>query len=84
MEQIVTKTMAEIYLRQGLLQEAYDILKILSERDPSDLEIKMRLEELSGQLNSSPPLIDSPLHPTRAKVHVLIRWLDNIRKRRRI
>ena len=84
MEQMVTKTMAEIYLRQGHLQEAYDIFKILSERDPSDLEIKMRLEELSGQLNSSPPLIDPPLHPTRAKVHVLIRWLDNINKRKRI
>ncbi len=84
MEQMVTKTMAEIYLRQGHLQEAYDIFKILSERDPSDLEIKRRLEELSGQLTSSPPLIDTPFHPTRAKVHVLIKWLDNIKKRKRI
>jgi len=80
MDQIVTKTMAEIYLQQGHLQEAYEIFKTLSERDPSDIEIKKRLMELSEKIKSSPPLIKQPPQSTNEKVRVLMRWLANIRK----
>jgi hypothetical protein len=84
MDQIVTKTMVEVYLKQGLLQEAYDILKVLSERDPFDPEIEMKLKELGEQLNPSPSLTTPLHHPTSERVHALIRWLDNIKKRKRI
>ena len=84
MDQIKTKTMAEIYLRQGHLREAYEIYKALSERDPSDIEIELRLKELSETLNSSPPLIDQSPHATNGKVHVLMKWLTNIRRRKRM
>ena len=53
MDQMATKTMAEIYLRQGHLQEAYEIYKALAERDPFDLDAQRRMEELSEKLNPS-------------------------------
>ena len=83
MDPIVTKTMAEIYLKQGHFQEAYEIFRILSERDPSDIEIEMRLKELSKQLKTSPPSVTEPLYPMSEKVNVLMRWLDNIKRRKR-
>ena len=33
MDRMTTKTLAEIYLQQGHLQEAYEIFKALAERD---------------------------------------------------
>lgn len=81
MDRIVTKTMAEIYIQQGHLQEACDVFKALLERDPSDIEIKERLKELSEKLGPSSPLIDQPSHSMNEKVRILKGWLANIRKR---
>jgi len=61
MDRIMTKTLAEIYVRQGHLQEAYEIFKFLSEKDPSNIEIQKRLKELSGKLKLSPPLAGQPV-----------------------
>ncbi len=82
MDRVVTKTMAELYLRQGHLQEAYEIYKALAERDPFDQEIQERVEELKERLHPLPlPKFTYPLS-SEERVHYLEKWLANIRKRR--
>jgi len=55
MDRLVTKTLAEIYLQQGHLEEAYSLFKTLSERDPEDVELKERLEELEEKVRHPVP-----------------------------
>jgi len=82
MDRLTTKTLAEIYLQQGHLQEAYEIYESLAEKDPFDAEIQNRLDELREKLHPSPaPNLPSPLS-REEKIRHLERWLDNIRKRR--
>jgi len=79
---MTTKTLAEIYLQQGHLQEAYEIYKALAEKDPFDAEIQKRLEELREKLHPSPPPgFPYPLS-RKEKLQHLEKWLANIRKRR--
>ena len=82
MEQIKTKTMAEIYLKQGHLQEAYEILKVLAEKDPGDREVGEKLRLLSQKLglavSSAPPRARSKEKTLQA----LEKWLANIQIRR--
>ena len=81
MEQLQTKTLAEIYFKQGDLRKAYDIYKILSERDPFDPEIQKKLNELDQELNPFHPP-PQPLPRSREeKVRFLERWLTHIRER---
>ncbi|HUL32199.1 MAG TPA: tetratricopeptide repeat protein [Thermodesulfobacteriota bacterium] len=72
---MTTKTLAEIYLQQGHLQQAYEIYKALAEKDPSDMEVKKRLEELEEKLHPSPLSREE-------KIRHLEKWLTNIRRRR--
>jgi len=79
---MVTKTMAELYLQQGHLQEAYEIYKALAEKDPFDPEIQERVNELKEKLHPSPPpKLSYPLS-MEERVRYLEKWLANIRKRR--
>ncbi len=78
MDRLITKTMAEIYLRQGHVREAYDILKELSERDPLNPEIQEKLAELKRKLDA--PTGRKPLDSTEAKIRFLRRWLANIQR----
>jgi len=82
MDRIATKTLAEIYLEQGHLQEAYDIFRALSEKDPSDMEIQNRLKELSEKLGSLPPPIHPQAQSAEGKIHILEKWLANIQERK--
>ena len=82
MDRIVTKTLAEIYMQQGHFEEAYEILKALSEKDPSNMEIKKKLEELSEKLKRLSPLTDQSIRTTEEKIRLLEKWLANIRERR--
>jgi tetratricopeptide (TPR) repeat protein len=83
MDQLATKTLAEIYLQQGYLQEAYEIYKTLAERDPSDPEIQKRMQKLREKLHPSPPS-NFPYPLSREeKIRHLEKWLVNIRKQRR-
>ncbi len=82
MDRMVTKTMAELYLQQGHLQEAYEIYKALSEKDPFDLELQGRIKELTERLHPSPPPELSFPQSREEKVRYLEKWLANIRKRR--
>ena len=83
MDRIVTKTLSEIYLKQGDLRKAYEILKVLSEQDPSDKEIQQKLIELSERLGLSPPAIHSSDNIKERKIHLLKKVLANIRERRK-
>lgn len=82
MDRIMSKTLAEIYLQQGHLQEAYEMFKTLAEKDPSDPEIQRRLNELREKLHPSPPPhFPSPLS-REEKIRHLEKWLANIRRKK--
>ncbi len=82
MNRIVTKTLAEVYIQQGDLEEAFRILKALSEKDPSDLEIQQRLAELKEKLKTSSPLFPPSTITTEERIERLERWLTHIRERK--
>jgi len=82
MDRLTTKTLAEIYLQQGHLQEAYEIYEVLAEKNPFDEEVQERLEELREKLNPSPPSSFSSPLSREEKIRHLETWLANIRKRR--
>jgi len=81
MDRLVTKTLAEIYLQQGHLEEAYSLFKTLSERDPEDVELKNRLKELEEKTSLSRSTQSTS--PAPRKIQNLEKWLNNIRERRR-
>jgi tetratricopeptide (TPR) repeat protein len=83
MDRITTKTLAEIYLQQGHLQEAYKIFKSLSEKDPSNMEIQRRLKELREKLKHPSLLTDLSIRTPEENIRLLERWLANIRERKR-
>lgn len=83
MDCMSTKTLAEIYLKQGYLKEAFEIFKALAEKNPSDIETQKRVQELREKLHPSPPP-NFPYPLSREeKIRHLEKWLDNIRKQRR-
>jgi hypothetical protein len=86
MEPMATKTLAEIYLSQGHFQEAYQILKILSEKDPFDEDVREMLREVSEHLGlSHPPQREEsrPVLSEQERIGILKAWLANIQKQRR-
>jgi len=83
MDRIKTKTLAEIYMQQGHFEEAYEIIKALSEKDPSNMEIKEKLKELSEKMKRLSPLTDQSIRTTEEKIRLLAKWLVNIRERKR-
>jgi len=78
----MTKTLAEIYMQQGHFEEAYKILKALSEKDPSNMEIQKKLKELSKKIERLSPLTDQSIRTTEEKIRLLEKWLANIREKR--
>lgn len=83
MDRIMTKTLANIYIQQGHFEEAYRMLKALSEKDPSDMEIQERLVELNERLKRSSPPNDQSVLTTEERIRLLERWLINIRERKK-
>jgi hypothetical protein len=47
-----TKTMAEVYAKQGYTAIALDICKRILQKNPSDLEAQKRISELETKLSS--------------------------------
>ena len=82
MNRVETKTLAEIYLQQGHLKEAYEMFKRLSEKDPTDPEIQTRLYELGERFTSPSPPAGPSCLSTEERISILEGWLANIRKRR--
>jgi thioredoxin-like negative regulator of GroEL len=83
MERMITKTLAEIYLKQGDLRKAYEILKALSEQEPSDKETQQKLIELGERLGVSPPSLHPADDTNEERIRTLKKVLSNIRERRR-
>lgn len=83
MDRMITKTLAEIYLKQGDLRKAYEILKVLSEQDPSDKEIQQKLTELSERLGVALPTLPPADHTKQERIRILKKVLANIRERRK-
>ncbi len=79
MDRLLTKTLAEIYLQQGHLQEALSIFKALSEKNPEDAELRNRVQELEEKLKSLGRPADSEMERRK---QTLEKWLANIRDRR--
>jgi len=95
MEPMKTKTLAEIYIKQGHLREAYEILTDLAGKDPSNQELRQRLIELRTKLDLTQPSdpsqprslprspLRSPPRTNEERLQILEGWLSNIQKRRR-
>jgi len=83
MDRMITKTLAEIYLKQGDLRKAYEILKVLSQQEPSDKETRQKLIELSERLGVSAPPLRPAGHTKEERMRILKKVLTNIRERRK-
>ncbi len=83
MDEIVTKTLAQLYLKQGHFQKAYEIYKTLFEKDPSDPEIRKGLHELNQTLDFSREFGQSPPLSREEKIRFLERWLAHIQERKK-
>jgi len=77
---MITKTLAEIYLKQGHLQEAFQMFKVLAERDPANQEFQERLRDLKQKLESSS--VPEEALSMEEKIDALENWLRNIRRRK--
>ena len=84
MDQLASKTLAEVYMKQDHFQQAYEILKSLSEQDPSDQEVQAKLEEVKEKRGLPFSRIHEPVPPAGGKIQVLEKWLSNIRKTEKI
>ena len=82
MEQMKTKTMAEIYLKQGHLQEAYEIFNTLADKNPEDREVGEKLRILGQKLGLVAPAISSEARSKNETLQTLQKWLANIQARR--
>ena len=83
MDRVITRTLGEVYFQQGYLQKAYEIFKVLSEKDPSDTDIQNRLKELREKLNLSPDSVQEMPRSAEERIRILKRWLANIQERKR-
>jgi tetratricopeptide (TPR) repeat protein len=51
---LVSSTLAELYLVQGLTEKALDLFQRLSVQNPDDLSLRRRVKELESQLRGEP------------------------------
>jgi tetratricopeptide (TPR) repeat protein len=79
-EELATVTMAELYLKQGYPEKALNVYQDILTSDPDNLEIKKRIEELSGE--TKPPASPENQLEKRAEGNIrsLSMWLDKIKK----
>ena len=67
-EPLVTRTMAELYARQGLTDRALGVFRQLLEVSPGDAQLRRRLEELEAEASPfdqpfAPPAVAEPSTP---------------------
>src|SRR4030042_6742311 len=79
---MITKTLAEIYLKQGHFKEAYQMFEALSERDPANQEIQERLRDLKQKLSLSFSSEPKEAPSMKEKIDALEKWLRKIRRRK--
>jgi hypothetical protein len=74
-----TLTMADLYARQGLTADARHIYENILARDPSNDDVRAKLQELSAP--SVPVAAEGTTEGTEAKVARLESWLSKVSKR---
>ena len=74
-----TLTVAELYLKQGYLEQAAKVLAALSFRDPGNEKVRRLLQEVSTRLEEKE---EEPLQPEEAIIAELNRWLHRLTKLR--
>ena len=57
-DEIVTRTMGDVYASQGLFDQAVEVYEALASATPEDRELAARLEELRAA--AAPPIVDEP------------------------
>lgn len=73
-----TLTVAELFLKQGYLEQAAKVLASLSLREPDNEKVRKLLEEVSARLAEK----EEPLRPEAAVIAELDRWLHRLLKLR--
>jgi tetratricopeptide (TPR) repeat protein len=74
-EPIYTRTLAELYVRQGFLDQALDVFRNLLAAEPGATDIETRIAELEGQTGAPPPPVPEPDAPAEEEVERLARDL---------
>jgi len=81
-QEIATKTLAQLYLRQGNPEKALEIYLRILKREPEDTEIREAIKNLRREMarRSQLPRADSSQDLTKTeKIRNLERWRENIR-----
>ncbi len=81
---MITKTLAEIYLKQGDLRKAYEILRVIAEQDPSDRETRKKMAELSERLGLPASSLLPVDRARQERILMLKKVLANIRQRKKV
>lgn len=84
MPEIVTPTLAEVYVNQGQIKEAIDIYERIAARDADDLAVRRRIEELRAMIAAETPAESVKRDRDGKKrekiISTLEMWLEEIRK----
>jgi len=54
---LVSQTLAELYLAQGLTEKALELFQKLSQKDPDNLVLRRKVKELENRLDSATPVV---------------------------
>lgn len=81
-EPIPTATLAEIHVKQGLIDKAIKIYSEILSLNPENSAVRARIEQLKKSLVSSDQDSDSQVSHTRSPLTVMQRWLSVIQKRK--
>ncbi|OGP66028.1 MAG: hypothetical protein A2170_15505 [Deltaproteobacteria bacterium RBG_13_53_10] len=83
MDRILTKTLANLYIQQGHLHKAYEILQALLEKDPSDPDVLEKIKRLRERLDLSHGPLNEASHSSEGRIEILNKWLGNVRRRKK-
>lgn len=81
-QEILTETLAQLYLRQGNPERALEIYLRILKREPENTEIREAIKKLRREMarRSQLPHADSAQDLTKTeKIRNLERWRENIR-----
>jgi tetratricopeptide (TPR) repeat protein len=81
--EIVSATLAELYLRQGFPDKAVEVYRQLAAKDPGNPEVRRRLDELAGPRPALARANDGPVDPPLDAVDRLESFLAAVRRNRR-
>ncbi|MDD5167442.1 MAG: tetratricopeptide repeat protein [Syntrophales bacterium] len=76
MPDFYTLTMADLYLKQGHVEMALEVLEAIGSREPENELVRERLEQLKAEMSRQPGMTLKT--PQGAVLDELERWLNNI------